>query len=279
MNDTYVEVMVARKKNPLVGIGRTACYVLSVIFFLLGIVSSGVLIVIAAALAAVAYFVFPRLDIEYEYLYIDREISIDKIMSKEKRKNVYTVDLNKMECIAPVNSHELDSYTPTKGDVLLFGHRTLQGSPFLRLNELSKGDEVILEWPGIGELNYTVINSTIVPATYEPILNESGNGLDLITCDPIGSTENRLVVHTELTSKNPINNTILKDNPQESNALIISAIFLIIGLIFSCIYPKDNRIYILITILIISAILFYCCVNPIPSQLIYDKIIFLNGGI
>ena len=175
--------------------------------------------------------------------------------------------------------HELDSYTPTKGDVLLFGHRTLQGSPFLRLNELSKGDEVILEWPGIGELNYTVINSTIVPATYEPILNESGNGLDLITCDPIGSTENRLVVHTELTSKNPINNTILKDNPQESNALIISAIFLIIGLIFSCIYPKDNRIYILITILIISAILFYCCVNPIPSQLIYDKIIFLNGGI
>ena len=31
-------------------------------------------------------------------------------MSKEKRKNVYTVDLNKMECIAPVNSHELDSY-------------------------------------------------------------------------------------------------------------------------------------------------------------------------
>ena len=110
MNDTYVEVMVARKKNPLIGIGRIACYVLAVIFFLLGIVSTGFMIIIAAALAAVAYFVFPRLDIEYEYLYIDREISIDKIMSKEKRKNVYTVDLNKMECIAPVNSHELDSY-------------------------------------------------------------------------------------------------------------------------------------------------------------------------
>ena len=110
MNDTYVEVMVARKKNPLVGIGRIVCYVLSVLFFLLGIVGSAFMIVIAAAFAAVAYFVFPRLDIEYEYLYIDREISIDKIMSKEKRKNVYTVDLNKMEFIAPVNSHELDSY-------------------------------------------------------------------------------------------------------------------------------------------------------------------------
>ena len=25
----------------------------------------------------------------------------------------------------------------------------------------------LLEWPGIGELNYNVINTTIVPATYE----------------------------------------------------------------------------------------------------------------
>ena len=49
-------------------------------------------------------------DLEYEYLYMDREISIDKIMSKEKRKHVYNVDLNKMEFMAPVTSHELDSY-------------------------------------------------------------------------------------------------------------------------------------------------------------------------
>ena len=41
-------------------------------------------------------------------------------------------------------------------------------------------------------------------------------------------------------------------------------------------YPKDNRIYILAAVLIISAVLFYCCINPIPSEIIYDKIIFLN---
>ena len=175
--------------------------------------------------------------------------------------------------------HELESYTPDKGDVLLFGHRTLQGSPFLRLNELEKGDTLILEWPGIGELNYTVTNSTIVPATYQLDAKESGNKLYLITCDPIGSTENRLIIQGELTDKNPINEKIIKDNPQESNALIISAIFLVIGLIFAYFYPKDNRVYILAIVLIISAILFYCCVNPIPSGLIYDKIIWLNGGI
>jgi LPXTG-site transpeptidase (sortase) family protein len=175
--------------------------------------------------------------------------------------------------------HDLNSYKPKQGDTFLFGHRTLQGSPFLRLNELNPGDTILLEWPGIGELKYTVSNSTIVPATYNLNAKENGNTLFLITCDPIGSTENRLIVEGELTAENPINTTIIKNNPQESNALIITALFLVIGLVFSFFYPKDNRIYILAIVLIIFAILLYCCMNPIPSELIYDKISWLNGGI
>jgi LPXTG-site transpeptidase (sortase) family protein len=167
---------------------------------------------------------------------------------------------------------------PTEDPVILYGHRTLQGSPFLRLNELDVGDVFLLEWPGVGELNYSVVNSTIVPADYE-LSYSNENNTYLITCDPIGSTENRIIVQGELNDKTPINNEILKNNPQESIAPIISAIFLVIGLIFSLIYPKDNRAYILATVLIISAILFYCCINPIPSEMIYNKIIFLNGGL
>ena len=167
---------------------------------------------------------------------------------------------------------------PTENPVVLYGHRTLQGSPFLRLNEIGIGDTFILEWPGLGELKYTIVNKTIVPASYE--LTEDGpNSTYLITCDPIGSTENRIIIQGELTEKSPINTKLLQDNPQESNAWIIAAIFLIIGGILSYFYPKDNRIYIFATVLIISAVLFYCCINPIPSELIYDKIIFLNGGL
>ena len=175
--------------------------------------------------------------------------------------------------------HEPTSYAPLEGDVLLFGHRTLQGSPFLRLNELSNGDELLLEWPGTGELNYTVNDTMIVPADYQLSAEEGGNSIYLITCDPIGSTANRLIIQGELKDTQPVNTTILKDNPQESYALYISAAFLIVGLLFSLIYSKEQRIYILAAVLIISAILFYCCFNPIPSELIYDKIIFLNGGL
>lgn len=166
---------------------------------------------------------------------------------------------------------------PTENPVILYGHRTLQGSPFLRLNEVGIGDTFMLEWPGIGGLTYKVINTTIVPAAYE--LEPNGeNSTYLITCDPIGSTENRMIVQGELIQESPLNTEIIKNNPQEFNAVIITAIFLIIGLAFSYFYPKENRVYILATVLIISAVLFYCCINPIPSELIYDKIIFLNGG-
>lgn len=166
---------------------------------------------------------------------------------------------------------------PTENPVILYGHRTLQGSPFLRLNEVDIGDTFMLEWPGVGSLTYKVANTSIVPAAYE--LQPNGkNSAYLITCDPIGSTENRIIVQGELIQESPLNTEIIKNNPQEFNAVIITAIFLIIGLAFSYFYPKENRVYILATVLIISAVLFYCCINPIPSELIYDKIIFLNGG-
>ena len=168
---------------------------------------------------------------------------------------------------------------PTQDPIVLYGHRTLQGSPFLRLNELSNGDALLLEWPGIGEITYTVVDTYIVPATYSAENFVGSDSLYLITCDPIGSTANRLIIHGQFEDQGDINNEILQSNPQESNALLITGAFLIIGLIFSFFYPKENRIYILATVLIVTAILFYFYLNPIPSELIYDKIIFLNGGL
>lgn len=196
-------------------------------------------------------------------------VMVDKLGINEKMNN-QSLDLGVMV--------DEKSSIPTKGDVVIFGHRTLQGSPFLRLNELENGDIITLEWPGVGEVNYTVTNKTIVPATYHLNVNETGNKVLLITCDPIGSTENRLIIEGQRGNVSGIDEKIIHDNPQESNAWIISGLFLIIGLVISFVYPKDSRPYILATVLIISIILFYFCFNPISSQLIYDKIIFLNGG-
>lgn len=196
-------------------------------------------------------------------------VIVDKVGINEKMNNV-SLDLGVMI--------DEKSSIPTKGDVVIFGHRTLQGSPFLRLNEIENGDIITLEWPEVGEVNYSVTNKTIVPATYHLNVNETGNKVLLITCDPIGSTENRLIIEGQRTNVSGIDEKIIHDNPHESYAWIIAGVFLVIGLVIAFVYPKDSRPYILATVLIISAILIYFCFNPISSQVIYDKIIFLNGG-
>ena len=57
-----------------------------------------------------AYFIYMNADLEYEYLYVDKELSVDKIMAKKGRKRVATYDMGKMEILAPMNSYHLDNY-------------------------------------------------------------------------------------------------------------------------------------------------------------------------
>lgn len=61
-------------------------------------------------LGVLDYFVFQLTDIEYEYLYLDKEISVDKIMAKTRRKKLTTISVDKIEIMAPEKSHQLDSY-------------------------------------------------------------------------------------------------------------------------------------------------------------------------
>lgn len=158
--------------------------------------------------------------------------------------------------------HENDSYEPTQGEVVLFGHRTLSGSPFLRLNELSTGDIVTLEWPGIGELNYTITNSSIVPGDAKMEVRNDDQKLYLITCHPIGSTEDRLIYEANLTSQGEINYQNINSETVQQYGLIICIGFLVIGLTLTYFYYEADRIYLLLTVLIMSAILFYAYFSP-----------------
>lgn len=175
------------------------------------------------------------------------------------------------------------SNIPTKGDTVLYGHRTLQGSPFLRLDSLKKGDVVSLEWPGIGEVNYTVKKSEIIAPTNFLDLNEShvndvnNQDLYLVTCHPIGSSAQRLVVTAELDSISPINETVLEQNPQSHWAWLITAGFLILGLIVAYFTPAEERKIILAVVIAITIVLAYFCIFPISSQVWADQLGWLNS--
>lgn len=109
-NDTYVEWLVKRKNTASGMILKGACIGLTVAsvlgMFVLGTVS----LILAFIFGGLTCFVFGRTQVEYEYLYLDREISVDKIMGQSKRKRVAKFQLEKMEIFAPYRSHQLDSY-------------------------------------------------------------------------------------------------------------------------------------------------------------------------
>ena len=113
MSESYVELLVKKKKTPKDSILKGLMIVGIVILVLIGLVIPLVLIA-AIALGVLAYFKMPGLDLEFEYLYVNGELDIDKIMSKVKRKRVGSFDISKAEMVAPVKSHELDYYRQSK---------------------------------------------------------------------------------------------------------------------------------------------------------------------
>ena len=110
MSDAYVECLVKAKTSmaaTLLKILLIAVTAVCILGMLIGIT----LAIIPAILAGVgAYFVNLFTDLEYEYLYIDKELVVDKVMAKSRRKRVASYSLDKVEILAPFKSYHLDNY-------------------------------------------------------------------------------------------------------------------------------------------------------------------------
>ncbi|MBQ7724910.1 MAG: hypothetical protein IJT63_04790 [Lachnospiraceae bacterium] len=110
MNDIYIEWLVERKPNPMAGVIRVAAYILTGFFAATGFFIAFPLLILAAAMVVVDYIFLPKLNVEYEYLYMQRSLTIDSIFSKEKRKNAAEYDLDKMEIFAAEGADRLSEY-------------------------------------------------------------------------------------------------------------------------------------------------------------------------
>ncbi|HJC11277.1 MAG TPA: hypothetical protein H9935_10815 [Candidatus Blautia merdigallinarum] len=108
MTDLYSELLVKKEQTV-----KDQAIKILLIFFIVFTAIAGLLLtplawVLTIALGVAAYFVMPLLDLEYEYVFVNGELDIDRIASKSKRKRMKSFDLAKMEIMAPVNSHRMD---------------------------------------------------------------------------------------------------------------------------------------------------------------------------
>lgn len=110
MSDTYVECLVKAKQSAIAKFFKVVLFVLTVIFGLAMFVFGPIPLLLAVVCGVGAYFLNFFTDLEYEYLYLDRELVVDKVMAKTKRKRVATYSIDRMEILAPVKSYHLDGY-------------------------------------------------------------------------------------------------------------------------------------------------------------------------
>ncbi len=104
MGDIFNEYLVRRKNGPKqllykALLGLAAIAIMAVAIFFLGMFA----IIVIFGVAVGIYFAYKEFEVEYEYVLTNDELDIDKITSRERRKNVLNLNVKTVEILAPAN--------------------------------------------------------------------------------------------------------------------------------------------------------------------------------
>lgn len=113
MSESYVECLVKQKRTLWSRLVK-ALLVLLAVASGIGMLFIPYLFIAVLVFGIGAYAFNMYTDLEYEYLYLDKELVIDKVMAKSKRKRVGTYAIDRIEILAPIKSYRLDNRRLTK---------------------------------------------------------------------------------------------------------------------------------------------------------------------
>lgn len=137
MNQLYAEAGVKKKENS-VSILLKSCMVAAAAVGVFLITLSGLFMIIGVVIVAAVVFFFPRLNVEYEYVFVDGQIDFDRIVAKSKRKTILRVDMEQTDMVAPKGSRALDG----------FKNMTLETKDFSSGSKISKPYVIIASVDG-----------------------------------------------------------------------------------------------------------------------------------
>ena len=116
MDKGYYEFLVKGKPNMGAKAGKVILFILAVLCLVAALLfGSPILIVLTVAFGGAAYFISGYTDVEYEYLYLEKELSVDRVYNKERRKHAESFKMDKVQIFAPEKSSKLDNYSNVTG--------------------------------------------------------------------------------------------------------------------------------------------------------------------
>lgn len=128
MNDTYIELLVKKPDSKTATLLHKIMIGVGAVLFLAGLFTYLVFMLLGLILLIGSIIPMLFTDIEYEYLLLGKEFTVDRIRKKENRKTVADYDLGTMVVMAPKGSEQLKRYEQLK--VVDYSSDSEEGNPY-----------------------------------------------------------------------------------------------------------------------------------------------------
>ena len=114
MSESYVEYLVQRKTSSVRTVIKYWLYIVTGVSLIFGLVGYIIFLLLGLVLAVISYFFGRNSNVEFEYLFLGKDLSVDRILGRSKRKRMHEFDIGRMEILATAGSHRQDSYVNNK---------------------------------------------------------------------------------------------------------------------------------------------------------------------
>lgn len=108
-DDNYVEWLIKRK-DPVYAIPVKILMIILCFISVFSVLQTFLSVFIMLAAGALTYYVFLNLSVEYEYLFAEGGLTVDRIMGRARRKCVFDCSKEDIQVITPTESFVLKDY-------------------------------------------------------------------------------------------------------------------------------------------------------------------------
>ncbi len=112
--DIYKEYMIKQKRSPLSLVGSVCLWLLAVAFtplaFTLSIVTYGLSVPLGFGFYVLAWWFTRNSSIEYEYIFTNGELDVDRISGRRARKRFVTIQVSKFDICAKAQGEQLQKF-------------------------------------------------------------------------------------------------------------------------------------------------------------------------
>lgn len=147
MNQVHESIVKVNLSPTSVLMKKSALIVVTVAAFLMTLIIP-YFIIAGFAMLAVCYFAFRSMDYEYEYLLVEDELTITKIIAKAKRKKVRTISLSTITEFIPYELYKPRKEAYNGAKTIDYSSRTnTAGTYAATIREQGKIETVFMEMP------------------------------------------------------------------------------------------------------------------------------------